>query len=125
MQDKREYLKHQQQAVLTQDPNALVQTGPGLPRWKWRTFTMKWNGPVNRDQHVSLWLLPPWMNLILAFVRVFLLTVLIWCLMGFRQWKLPSGNFTFTTALVCMLLLSGSAAGATRSDGFPPAELLN
>ena len=125
MQDKREYFKHQQQAVLTQDPNALIQTGPGLPRWKWRTFTMKWNGPVNRDQHVSLWLLPPWMNLILAFVRVFLLTVLIWCLMGFRQWKLPSGNFTFTTALVCVLLLSGSAAWATKSDGFPPAELLN
>ena len=25
-----------QKAVLTQDPNALIQTGPGLPSWRWR-----------------------------------------------------------------------------------------
>ncbi|UCF82264.1 MAG: hypothetical protein JSV50_13805 [Desulfobacteraceae bacterium] len=124
MHDKLESYERQQQAVLFQDPSALVQTGPGLPKWKWHTFFMKWNGPVNRDQQVRLWLLPPWINLILAFVRVFLLAFLIWCLMGFRQWKLPSAKFTFTTALLCMLLLWGPAAGAAKNDGFPPAELL-
>ena len=122
--DKQDDAKDQQ-AVLTQDPNALIQTGPGLPKWKWHTFTMKWNGPVDRDQNVRLWLLTPGMNLILALGRVFLLAVLIGCLMGFRQWKMPSGRFIFTTVLGCLLLMAGPAAEAKKSDGFPPTELLN
>ena len=124
IQDKNDYKKVQQQAVLIQDPSALIQTGPGLPKWKWRTFTMRWNGPVNRDQRVTICLLPPSINLILAFMRVFLLAALIWCLMGFRQWKLPSGDFVFTASLMCMLFLWIPPAGATENSGFPPAELL-
>lgn len=124
LSDKRDYYKGQQQAVLIQDPGALIQTGPGVPKWKWRTFMMKWNGPVDRGQQVRLWLLSPSINLIFAFLGVVLLALLIWRLMGFHVRRLPTGNFTFTTALVCLLLLSVPAAGATTNIGFPPTELL-
>ena len=55
------------------DPLANVQTGPGVPRWNWNTVQMRWNGPVERDQTMSLWLLSPRVNLILHLLRVGLL----------------------------------------------------
>lgn len=41
------------------DPNAIVQTGPGLPSWRFREFSLLWSGPVERSERVRLWLLPP------------------------------------------------------------------
>ncbi len=59
------------------DPQAVIQTGPGLPNWHWLTIPLTWNGPVGPDQKVRLVLLPPWLNCILAFLRVGLLSLLI------------------------------------------------
>ena len=36
-----------------------VQTGPGLPDWRWNTETLHWFGPVSRTQVMQLALLPP------------------------------------------------------------------
>jgi hypothetical protein len=112
------------QAVLIQDPNALIQTGPGLPTWKWRSFAMKWNGPVDRTQQIRFCLLSPPVNLILSFVRVFLLALLICGLMELRKWKIPKEKFTFTAAVLCILLFSMPARAETKEMGFPCAELL-
>src|SRR5205807_2599555 len=51
------------------DPYALVQTGPGLPRWHWTTLPLHWSGPVAASQRLRLYLLSPTANLVLAFVR--------------------------------------------------------
>lgn len=59
------------------DPQDMIQTGPGLPNWHWKTIHLSWNGPVRADQKVALFFLTPGMNLTLAFLRVILLTVLI------------------------------------------------
>jgi len=58
------------------DPNAVVQTGPGLPEWQWRTWHLSWSGPVRRDHRVSLWLLSPGWNRGLTILRVALLIIL-------------------------------------------------
>jgi hypothetical protein len=58
------------------DPNAQVQTGPGLPQWEWRSIAMSWSGPVDQNQSVQLWLLPPTVNSVLGGVRVVLLAIL-------------------------------------------------
>src|SRR5438445_4258797 len=54
------------QALLTNlrvhDPAAVVQTGPGLPAWSWTTVSLRWNGPVERDQRLRLFLIPPALN---------------------------------------------------------------
>ncbi|MEA3437970.1 MAG: hypothetical protein U9R43_16020 [Thermodesulfobacteriota bacterium] len=114
----------QKQAVFIQDPNALIQTGPGLPNWKWRSFAMKWNGPVNKDQQVRLWLLPPFVNLILGFVRVLFLAILIFGLIDFKRWKIKAGSFAPAAVLLCMLLFPGVSAGETKSASYPSPELL-
>jgi len=122
VQEKLAY--RQQQAVFIQDPNALIQTGPGLPSWKWRSFAMKWNGPVNKDQQVRLWLLSPFFNLILGFVRVLFLALLIFGLIGFKRWKIKAGSFAPAAVLLCMLLFPGLSAGETKSPLYPSPELL-
>ncbi len=63
--------------VMQLDPKSLTQTGPGMPQWlPFETIDFGWSGPVTRDQVVSFTLIGPKINLVLAFVRVFLILVL-------------------------------------------------
>lgn len=65
------------------DKNATVQTGPGLPRWEWRPMQIRFSGPVERDQQLQFMFIGPTTNLVLSFVRVFLLGLLMLCVLGF------------------------------------------
>ena len=49
-----------------QDPAAVVQTGPGLPDWQFQSWRLSWSGPVARDHHFELVILPPILNRLLA-----------------------------------------------------------
>lgn len=64
------------------DPDALLQTGPGLPDWQWRNIPLGWNGPVRHEQELRLVLLSPRTNLLLAITRVGLLALLAMALLG-------------------------------------------
>lgn len=64
------------------DPDALLQTGPGLPDWQWRDVPLGWNGPVQHEQELRLVLLSPRTNLLLAIMRVGLLALLAAALFG-------------------------------------------
>ena len=113
------------QAVQAIDANALNQTGPGLPNWTWRSFSMQWNGPVEKDQDIRFWLLSPTMNLFLAFVRVILLVVLILRLLDLREWRVRAKDFVFAPLLLCMLLFVPLPARAEADTaGYPSKELL-
>jgi hypothetical protein len=76
------YTQKSQLNLQEQRPGAKIQTGPGLPRWSWNRVSLEWSGPVEKSQTLRLFLLPPWVNLILAFVRVGLLVALLLCLLG-------------------------------------------
>ncbi len=65
------------------DRNAMVQTGPGLPRWDWNRVALQFSGPVQRSQELHFVLTGPKVNLILHFVRVLLLALLALCVLGF------------------------------------------
>jgi len=52
------------------DPQAVVQTGPGLPRWSWETHRLTWNGPVAADHTIRLTLLGPMANGALGLAQV-------------------------------------------------------
>ncbi len=71
------YSRKEVKKLVQIDPNAQVQTGPGLPSWQWQTIEMGWNGPVQQQQHIQLWLISPQINRILGFVQVLLLSTLI------------------------------------------------
>ncbi len=71
------------------DPNAVVQTGAGLPDWRWSSWALDWSGPVRRDHKIELFLVSPTWNLALALLRVALLLALALALCEFgalRRW---------------------------------------
>ena len=120
--DKGSYL--QEKNALTQDPRALIQTGPGLPTWTWQSIAMKWNGPVARNQQIHLWLMPPATNLVLAFMRVVLLALLIFLMLDMPLWKRPGKSATVAVALLLLLFLPQRVKAETNISGFPPSDLL-
>jgi hypothetical protein len=111
------------QNLATYDPSVIVQTGPGLPRWQWRSVSLGWNGPVERGQRLSLWLLSPPVNAALAFLRVLLIAGLAWLL-----WRGPRAMFRSLVvgggAVLALWLVLGAPATARAAD-FPPDEMLD
>jgi len=107
------------------DPNALTQTGPGLPRWHWRTVQLSWNGPVVTGQEVGLFLIPPAVNLLLNLLRVVLLLALAWVLLG-RDGGMQ-GKFRLSMpgvkSLTLVLLALLSVPFETKAE-MPSPELL-
>jgi hypothetical protein len=50
--------------------NALVQTGPGRPGWRWHAYRLNWSGPVEPDASMRLVILSPWMVTLLRLLTV-------------------------------------------------------
>lgn len=115
---------------LSQGTDSPIQTGPGLPRWKWRSVQLRWNGPVDRTQQIRLWLIPPIFNMILGFIRVGLLFLMILALMDLKNWRrhLPmpvtTGLTTLSIIVVSMFPLQPASAGYA-ADSFPPQVILD
>lgn len=72
------------------DPDAKVQTGPGLPNWHWHSHQLSWEGPVRQTQTLDFWLLSPWANKALTVLRLALLATL---LLGATGWRGGTGGF--------------------------------
>ena len=115
------------------DKNATVQTGPGLPRWEWQSFHISWSGPVERGQQLGLWLVPPWANTLLGFLRTILLALLVLCVFGLDgrafQWInrfRPPPHATSAAVLLALLLpLASRAQEAPVEPVAPSPELLS
>lgn len=115
-------------AVWHQDPDALIPTGPGLPEWHWHTIRLQWNGPVAKDQTMRLLLIAPWMNLLLALLRVALLGLFVWGVIDWRPWwqKIQT-HLNIGKAMIVALLLAAmhwAPAQAADQGSFPPPEML-
>lgn len=111
----------------TYDPNAIVQTGPGLPKWHWTTISLKWSGPVESSQRIKLMLLSPTVNFFLAFLRAALVVLLVLRMLPFIDRFLPpalrrkAGAAAAAVAAVFVLLAPIPAFAQT----FPSKELLD
>ncbi|MDP5293858.1 hypothetical protein Q9290_16430 [Oceanimonas sp. CHS3-5] len=108
------------------DPNALVQTGPGLPDWQWRSVEFGWNGPVTQEQQLRLVLLSPGINAALNLLRVALLCALVLRMAGvsFTRGKglhLQQPLWSWLPALLVLPLLF--AVPQARAE-YPSPELL-
>ncbi|HLF96049.1 MAG TPA: hypothetical protein VI457_02810 [Methylococcaceae bacterium] len=66
------------------DPDARIQTGPGLPDWRWRQIQLSWNGPVEQGRTLRLWLISPGGLLFLNLTRIVLLLALALRLLDVR-----------------------------------------
>lgn len=115
--------QQRQRAYQTIDPDARVQTGPGLPDWRWLSYRLSWDGPVRQDQPLDLWLLSPAANKILVVARLLLLALLLGCVAGlplrFGRGNSSGGSGRFSKPFG-MLLIAAFAAGSALHS--PPAS---
>jgi hypothetical protein len=83
------------------DPEANLQTGPGLPHWGWHNVHLSWNGAVDSGQQIRLWYLSPFMMMLLHFAQAALVAVLVLKMLGAiaSDWRLSLPSLT------CLLLL--------------------
>ena len=94
------------------DPQAVVQTGPGLPQWSWQSYPLRWNGPVSADHTVRLWMTGPVANGVLGLLRVAGIVVLLLLLGDPRSSKTvpekaPDPDREPASAALAALLLLG------------------
>lgn len=109
------------------DPKAIVQTGPGLPRWSWNSHSLSFSGRVERAQTLRLWLIPPWLNLVLSGLQVVLMGLL-----GVRLWGVDLTLATLLQGLrgtgrLALLVLAGAClvTPQTARAELPSGELLS
>lgn len=104
------------------DPNARVATGAGLPYWNWTQVQLSWKGPVPQDSPVRFWLLPPWVNFLLAWARILSCALLAAAALG---WRPRAGARPPWKAALAALLLLGLFAPPARAGDFPPKDVLD
>ncbi len=133
--DRRRF---QSDSYLTQqyDPNAFVQTGPGVPSWQWNSVPLRWNGPVSKDQDIDLTLISPAMNLMLNILRVGLLVILGLVMLDvpniLNKFKIRNSASVQVTSSVMIIGLLGlltfstipSNVSAQENSDFPDQSLL-
>ena len=86
---------------------------------------MSWNGPVDSGQEISLWLLSPPINLVLAFVRIILLILLALYVIDLKKIKIEGLETTISAIFIFFLLLPGADRTFADDNGnFPPSEIL-
>ena len=111
---KRYYARYQ--------PNAMVQTGPGIPAWRWNRHALRWSGPVDAGQTMRLVVAPPWLVSTLRFLGVFMILAFVALLAGEifnRRLTLPGGwpGGGSRAAGLLVVALLGAELGAP-----PPAQ---
>ena len=112
------------QAVYQQyETNAKIQTGPGLPQWQWHQVHIQWNGPVEPDQQIRLYLLSPIMNLLLACLKTILL--LLFSTFMIPHVKLPFALKQGASAGLVLLLLGAALPQQAKAADFPDQKLLH
>lgn len=109
-----------QQSNLYYDPQARIQTGPGVPEWHWRQVSCGWNGPVSADTTIRPILISLPLQRLLTILRVALVLGLAGALLGGRRiWSPLSRRAAVVVALMCLC----GAPGQVRAE-FPDAEML-
>jgi hypothetical protein len=109
-----------------QDPHAVIQTGAGVPRWTWTSYSIGWAGPVDENQTLRLVLLSPWMNALLGLVRVLLVAWLLLRLAA-ERWRdrLSPRLLPFVLAMLVSLLVPAGASAQSAEGTVPGAAMLD
>ncbi len=117
------------QAPRKYEANTQVQTGPGVPTWRWRDEALIWDGPVTTTQPIALVLSPPWLTRGLHVVGPVLLLLLAGVLVAAT---LPPSNTLppwfariarATPGGLLVAVIGAAAAPDARAD-IPSAQML-
>lgn len=122
-------------AIQQVDPNEVVQTGPGLPSWGWRSWRLEWSGPVTQDHKIKLWLLSPQLAALWRLLSVLFFVLMAMVLANPGRFALSSkgrrqgfelvGGLKRLLIPLSVLAFVGLSPLAARAADTPDAELLN
>lgn len=112
------------------DPDAMIQTGPGLPSWTLHRYPLTWDGPVRKGQNISMLLLSPAMHGFFKILQIIFILLLTWKLIDVSSIKLPkiseltkeAGSNLAVVFTVVGLLLVGTPSSVEAA--FPSDSLL-
>lgn len=113
------------------DPDAMIQTGPGLPSWTLHQYPLYWDGPVRKGQNISMSLLSPAMHGIFKILQIVFVLLFAWRLLDVSSFKLPKhpsltmGGITSSTMTICVLSFLFSVMPSPAEAAFPPQALLD
>ncbi len=103
---------------------ARIQTGPGVPEWRWHRYQLQWNGPVGRAQEYGLMLLPPPVNRALGVMRFLLLVGLFAIMVLNRPVRFGHKIAASLLPLFVTGLVAFTVSNSAGANSFPPMELL-
>jgi hypothetical protein len=108
-------------------PDAMLQTGPGIPNWSYLTYLLQWSGPVDVQQAVRLTIVPPWLLSVWRIVGVLAAATLLLALIRLAygvptNWRLPPWRSTAAAGLLVALFAS-SFAPRTHAQAPDPSLL--
>lgn len=101
------------------DPEAIVQTGPGIPDWNWRNIRLNFNGPVLAGQTIKVTMLSPGLKRLAHALMLVLLALMLWRLIGWRRGG--KGRWRWDQVFVMVLAVQTAPSEAAE---FPPNALL-
>lgn len=117
------------------DPDAMIQTGPGLPSWRLHQYPLYWDGPVSKSQNISMTLLSPFMHGIFKILQIIFVLLLAWRLLDASSLKLPKfpkppsltrgGEVTTSTIILCASSFLFSVVPSPAEAAYPSQSLLN
>jgi len=127
--------KQLKRATLMQDPEAAVQTGPGVPTWGFRTWQLSWSGPVDSSHKIQLYLITPLGHRLMCLGRIASLLALAFLVLRAASTgrdkpsslRPPQPPAPAATSAVIVLLAIGATlalAGSARAQT-PAPELLD
>ncbi|HEY7639367.1 MAG TPA: hypothetical protein VH814_06550 [Steroidobacteraceae bacterium] len=98
-------------------PDAMLQTGPGIPNWAYLDYQLHWSGPVDEQQAVHLTIVPPLLVSIWRIVGVLAAVALLLALIRLAygiptNWRLPPWHGTAAAGLVLAVLAASFAPPA-------------
>lgn len=123
--EPKAYRARQQQV----DPDAVVQTGPGVPRWRWTNASLRWSGPVAADHHLRLWLISPFFELLLSLLRIAGAGAIAALLLGRRpdEREPAEGGYdppAVAAAALFLLMMMGALPALAQEPETPPRGIL-
>ncbi len=108
--------------MMALDPDAQVQTGAGIPSWRFNAYDLAWTGPVAQHEQARLWLLTPGWKLVLSLCASLLVALLGLRLAGLI--RVPRGSNTLALMLLAGGLATTLQPSASLAAEFPAPELL-
>ena len=108
-------------------PDAMLQTGPGTPEWRFVSYRLNWSGPVDPAQRVRLTILSPlwlsvWRLLGIVLSGVLLLSLIRFAYGAPGNWRLPRWGRAAPIVGLCALL--AICASPRTYAQTPDAQLL-